>query len=219
MNARLTLGLSVVSALVAGAAGGYLVARHLLQRKYAAELEQEISRTQTFYAMKHKKDEFETVEKAVEALGTPNVEVVVEQAEVAEAVRAFTQYGGHRLPAEGVVQNVFASRVVHDDPSEEEIQARTEEAPYPISHTEFQVNEDEYEQVTIEWYTADEILVDDKDEPVPDPDELVGIDNLRRFGHLSGDPRVIYVRNDARSMDFMIVMNDNSYAQVLGMKD
>lgn len=219
MNAPVILGLSVVSALAAGAAAGYLIAKHQLTKQYARELEQEVSRTQTFYAMKHKKNEFETPESAAATLGTPLPTPEVEVQVMTEAVKAFTQYGGHTLPTQDEKVNIFSRKVVHEDPSDEDLRNRTEEAPYIISYTEFQVNEEEYEQIQIEWYSADEILVDDKDDVVADPDDLVGDYNLKRFGYLSGDPRQLYVRNDVLRTDFSIVMNDNSYAQVLGLRE
>lgn len=218
MNSGTAIAVTSLASLAAGSIAGYFVASHILRKKLAQELQQEIEATKTFYAMKYKKDEFETPEKAAEALGTPVVKVEmtpVDDKLIVDAARALVGYNG----GAGVRRNVFQQRVIHDDPSEADLRARTEEAPYVISYTEFQVNEQEFDQVTLEWYTADAILVDEKDEVVADPDDLVGDDNLEKFGYLSGDPRTVYVRNDAKRLVFEIVMNDNSYATVLGMKD
>lgn len=101
-----------------------------------------------------------------------------------------------------------------------ELASRSEDAPYVISHDEFFQNELDYEQVSLTYYEGDGVLLDDKDMPIPDTDDIVGDDNLVRFGHGSKDNNIVYVRNDHRSMDFEIARSTGEYAvDVLGFDE
>lgn len=218
MNLRVLGISSVVSALAVGGVVGYFVAKHQLEKEYEKRITQELEDAKRVYKTLYKKDEFETPESAAEVLGVHEpVHLVEERALVGNAARSFVQYGGKPVVDEAIVENIFTKQIKHEDPSPEELRNRTEEAPYVISLTEFQVNEPEYDQVTCTYYAGDDQLVDDREEPVADPDDLVGIDNLLKFGHLSGDPRVVYVQNDAKSLQIEINRSEITYAEAAGL--
>jgi hypothetical protein len=92
-----------------------------------------------------------------------------------------------------------------------EIQNRSPEAPYVISHEEFVAGEEGHDREVLTYYEDDEVLVDTRDVPVPDNDVTVGDDNLRRFGHGSHDNNVVYVRNEKLGLDFEIVRHKGSF--------
>jgi hypothetical protein len=59
-----------------------------------------------------------------------------------------------------------------------------------------------------------------KDEVIDEQDELIGLANLSRFGHGSGDPNIVYVRNEEKKLDIEIVHSDRKYAvEVHGFAD
>lgn len=90
------------------------------------------------------------------------------------------------------------------------------EGPYVISLLEFLENEEENIQGKLTWYDGDMTLIDDRDVPIDDVEELVG-DCLTRFGQGSSDPNLVYVRNPKMNLDFEIAWSDGEYTkEVLG---
>lgn len=96
---------------------------------------------------------------------------------------------------------------------EAEVARRVPGVPYLITHEEFMTNEDEWEQHSAEYFNGDDTLVDDQGMPIPDIDAMVGDENLARFGEGSKDPRIVYVRNDEKQMDFEIRLNSGSFGE------
>jgi hypothetical protein len=92
--------------------------------------------------------------------------------------------------------------------------------PYVIHIDEFRQNEPEHSQTTVTYYEKDDVLLDEREQDlISDLDGVVGLNNLQLFGHGSGDPNVVYVRNDAIDSDFEICRNPGSYAEeVHGLK-
>lgn len=90
--------------------------------------------------------------------------------------------------------------------------------PYVVSQIEYDTNEDDNEQVILTWYEEDQTLVDEDENPIDDVEAVVGLDNLKRFGHGSGDSKVVYIRNEMRGMDYEVLHSSASYAEkVLGI--
>jgi hypothetical protein len=90
---------------------------------------------------------------------------------------------------------------------------RTEDAPYVIHRDEYFNNETPFEQMTLTYYEGDDILADSHDTPVDDQDAMVGLGNLSRFGHGSGDPNVVYVRNHELELEIEIVHSDGNFTK------
>lgn len=103
---------------------------------------------------------------------------------------------------------------------EEEKKNRSDDAPYVISKDEFDYDKPEYGKIDLEYYQMEQVLLDDRTEPMTDVDDIVGEANLKRFGHGSGDRRLVYIRNEELETDFEIRMMMGSYAvDVLGLDD
>lgn len=81
---------------------------------------------------------------------------------------------------------------------------------YVISYEDFSDTHKEYEKVSLTYYEEDDTLIDERDELVPCPAGLVG-DALERFGDMSDDENVVYVRNDNFALDFEITKVENGY--------
>lgn len=90
---------------------------------------------------------------------------------------------------------------------------RNPRLPYVIHKDEFDAF-DAYENVTYAWYPLDEVLADEDNNPVANIAEIVGAENLERFGHGSGDPNVVFVRNNALRLQIEITREaGRSYAE------
>ncbi len=219
-------------AVVALGVGGYLGYRYGVKRtalKYEEIMEREIHQAKVFYKRLAKEGEYETPESAVDAL-VPE--------EVVEAISSYQGKGRDRtvpynkithVPPPPVVavesvevttNNVFTASGA--DPRDwdynVEIASRDTTKPYVISFEEFNENEEGHEQATLAYFSSDDTLVDEKDQPIDNTEYTVGDDNLSRFGHGSNDRNVVYVRNERLGMDFEVVRSNGSYSQsVLGI--
>lgn len=79
-----------------------------------------------------------------------------------------------------------------------------------ISNDDFSDNQDDYEVVELSYY-ADDIVIGEDDNIIPDPEDIVG-DALVSFGMLSGDPDIVYVRNPKTRALYEIVRMSVKYA-------
>lgn len=142
----------------------------------------------------------------------PTVPVSVEQAEAQNEL--------NDVAAEEATRNVFAHSADIDGWDQEREEAGRDQArPYVISFDEFNENSYEHEQNTLTWYAGDEILADDRETHLEDVDGLVGEVNLKLFGHGSRDSKVVYIRNEAKEIDFEVTLNPGTYAaEVLGFE-
>lgn len=129
-----------------------------------------------------------------------------------------------------VVRNVFDTAEKY---SEEELSAMAEEAdvesvierdpdiPYVISVAEFMANDDEFDQISITYFDGDDTLADEREQIIPDIENVVGAANLQKFGENgSNDKDVVYIRNERIHTDFEVCREDGKYAvMVLGISE
>jgi hypothetical protein len=208
------------------AAVTYKIASKRIEAAYALRIEEELETTRKFYATFHEKP---SIEKLVKDAGLP----VIEDVELPEDPRpdleitgksqktqynkVVKQYAGNDDPnSETVVEipeevhNIFeATNMVPQD----EVDSRDASKPYVITQDEFV--ESEYPADTLTYYAEDAVLADSQGMPFDNVDRLVGEANLQRFGAGSGDPRIVYVRNEAIDQDWEIVLHDGSYAEIV----
>jgi len=235
-NNPVVLAAVVVVGLAVGAAGGYLVAKTQLQKKYEELSNDEIEKAKRFYA------DFNKVDADGEPL-TP--QQVFESKHSPEAMEALRVYKGE-LPVVDVDEERLLNKIdqtleektveakatigrsdetvnVFSDPGfdlDEEAKYRTADQPYVLTHDEFFESAKNYEMITVTYYAVDDVLCDERDQPIPDTDGTVGDDNLVRFGHGSNDKNVVYVRNDKLESDYEVTKHNGSYLEdVLGMID
>ncbi|MCA1806575.1 MAG: hypothetical protein LC687_01745 [Actinobacteria bacterium] len=115
--------------------------------------------------------------------------------------------------------NVFLQENTDDWDIDEEMLGRTKDYPYVISTDEFFHGESGYSQSGLTFYEGDNVLADEKESDIPYPDPIVGIQNLNRFGEGSGDPLVVYIRNERLSAEYEIIKHEGKYAhEVLGLQ-
>ena len=87
--------------------------------------------------------------------------------------------------------------------------------PYVITPDEFG-SVDEYETISLTYY-SDGVLTDDRDdEPIEDVDDMIGEDSLTHFGEYEDD--AVYVRNERLKTDFEILLDHRSYSDVAEAK-
>lgn len=217
--------------LAVGFAGGYFLQKKVLQLKYEKIADKEIAAMKEHYLRKTVAMEA-TVEKKEKTLE-----------DVSRDVR-YSSEGGDNVPYYkmgsepdkplgspsidlGDHQNVFA---VPDDEEEivvdpswdyaRENKLRQPDVPYAIHQDEFKQGLEGYEKWTLTYFEGDDVLCNKKDEVIEEQDEFIGLGNLSRFGQGSGDPNIVYVRNEEKKLDIEIVHSDRKYAvEVHGFAD
>jgi hypothetical protein len=89
---------------------------------------------------------------------------------------------------------------------------RSQNTPYIIHFDEFTENEPEHDQVSYIYYEGDGALSDTRDTTVDNIDMIVGLKNLRRWGHGSHDPNIVHIRNERLHMDMEVLRDPGSFA-------
>lgn len=201
---------SVLSAGAGAAVAGIVVARRA-EKKYVAIAEKEIADAKEFYKKTYKVDEYsDPVEIAA---GYEDVQIQTdEDEELKQAVEAFNTYRGHPALQDTEAVNVFDTHAV--PVGEENPEGLTHGGkPYVIAHNEFHENAPEFEQSELTYFEQSDTLADSRDEVIVDVEELVGEENLTKFGQNSGDNNIVYVRNEKLEMDFCIVKSGGDFAR------
>lgn len=219
MNLKFVIPMTGIVTFLAGSAIGYLVARKRLQKEFEERLAQEVQSTRDFYAMLRKKENYKTPEEAAKDLSP----------EAVEAVKAMVNYQGISVKqddpeqaeaAKQLVENIFTKTSASEHVSAEDKRNRTEEAPYILDRDEYMENETNYTQSSVTWFAGDSVLIDEREDVIDDVDMTVGERNLVRFGYGSGDPNVLYVRNDMLHIEFEILFSEGKYSkEVAGLGD
>lgn len=242
-NPKVLMTSALLAGVVIGSAATYLVVKKKLESKIRSQADSEIEDVKAHYltfaekpsladlASEYPAEEQEAdLEEAVDILTNEGytsydrVPVVTTAPEVpfesTTATRAVVEAATQDAV---VVRNAFES----DSPDtyfdlEEELKRREErpDQPFVITLEEFNNNETEYEQSTLTYYDGDDVLADQKDAPIDDIDMVIGFENVLRFGHGSGDPNIVYIRNNKLTLDFEVTFSPGKFSkEVLGFQD
>ena len=78
--------------------------------------------------------------------------------------------------------------------------------PMAISLEEYSASDegDDYAKITLTYYPKQQVLLDEDQEPIDDVEMYVGWRALNRFGDMSGNADVVYVRNRRMETDFEV---------------
>ena len=84
--------------------------------------------------------------------------------------------------------------------------------PYIIEAAAFHNTQQWYEKITLTYFEGNDILTDDREDPIDNPEELVGVDYKKFFGIDEDEPDIVFVRNDCNGCDYEICRVPASYA-------
>ena len=229
------LGLTGVAIGAGLGVGAYFLLKKRLKSQYEAELQREIEEVRASYKRRVKRQEYKTPEEAAEALKAysegPSTEkklkVPASDERIAKEVRVVRGEGDEPGYVEEETETTIEENVFIDGKpinpfdwnQEVEESKRDPESPYVISFEEFNENPTDWEQNNLIYYEGDDVLADERDNPIPEIEATVGYDNLNRFGHGSQDPNVVYIRNERTEALFEVIHNDGKFAdQVVGFR-
>lgn len=246
MNKKIII--AAVGGVVGGLAGGFALGYFSTRAKFRNEAEAEIGAMRQ-WAFSVRKEDYPDPEAAVKALhpegtlGTPifdnlseeygagflkqqtedalgKEEVTEEEvSDFANEIKGFESIGALKTP----YQTMFEGEPINPDDHDEEpqnVEIDTNK-PYIISIDEWARGDLEFPQPTLTYYEGDDKLTDEHNRPIDadDVDSIVGIENLTKFGTLSKDENVLYIRNIPRRIDAEIVRDPGTYQEVvLGIK-
>lgn len=179
-------GLKYALVFAGGAAIGVVASWKFFEEKYKKIAQEEIDSVKETWAKKYAKVE----EKE------PEEEVFDSVAEL-EAARAVTkeyeEVAGIYNTMEGGLKSVDEGTI------------------YVIEPEEFG-EIDDYETISLTYYSGDGVLTDENNVPLEDIDEIVGEESLEHFGEFEDDS--VFVRNTKRKCDYEILMDYRLYENV-----
>lgn len=129
----------------------------------------------------------------------------------------YHDYQQHYVPEEKIeggdvnVRNVFVDGAELQQEDYDEDYVKPDSGPYLITKDEMLNGQNIERELT--YYKEDDTLADEHDNVIEDADSLVGNENLQQFGRISGNPRIVFVRNDDLDVDFEINLSDGSYTR------
>jgi hypothetical protein len=180
-------------------------------------------------------EEQELLVKSEEQAASEMIEAAREEAEnyVTTAGHvAYDKVQGEKIKTAGVTitreervevtQNVFEvdpAETGHVDFEEESERRKDAGLPYIISEQEYLENAPNYEQTGLTYFEEDDTLVDAADQVIPAMDDVVGDDNMTKFGYGSKNVNTVFIRNDTMECDFEVSRSHGSYVEeAIGIK-
>jgi hypothetical protein len=198
-----TAGLGVV----AGGGAGYFLAEKRLRLKYEQLAEAEIEEMREHYRARllaKEEQEKPDLETKIQDLG---------YGQPAPAMDGPWPKSDPPIPVEDEeieeVHNVFTDAVEWDQEAENAL--RKDKKIYVIHVDER--GETGFDDTTLTYYEGDDVLAGSDDRVISEVDELVGLENLDRFGHGSNDPAIVYIRNIDHMLEIEVVKSPGTYAE------
>lgn len=147
----------------------------------------------------------------------PKLEEVVEtvtEETVLEVVRDEEMEAEVSEEAEDESHSIFAASDDDWDYDAERAN-RTEDEPYILHVDEYMSDELGFKQADLTYYSGDDMLIDEQLVPVYERSLLGEL----KFGHGSGSPNVVYIRNHKQKAEWQVLLFDGYYErEVLGIE-
>jgi hypothetical protein len=250
INAQTRIALAFTAGVCVGGGVGYLIASHHIKKLAAADLEavQDMFRRVRAEDSKVEEpaNETSTLDQEEDRYQTPAQSIAYEEEVVGlgyitqdrqqRTVKLDPNYvSPDTIPNDLDVEELeYETEPDHEeevehvrnqyegDPDDVTTWDRSPEFPYVITEAEFRLEKQgEYEKDSLIYYAGDDTLAEEDGNFIPDKHGTAGNQNLRDcFGMGSGNPRLLYIRNDRVMADFEISLNDGKYnKEVLGFDD
>lgn len=207
------IALGAVLGLAAGGAVGYFLTRKQLEAQYSLELDETVQEVKDYYNALFiaRSEGYDTVAEAAEALvPETSAEKLVKSAKKQQAEIIEEMEYDKEEPKEltETAANIF-----------EERDKRKPGQPYLIDLEEFMEEyTDEkgrvYDKMNLVWFEGDGVLSDESETMVDNADEIVGLDNMNRFGE-GEDSMILHIRNEKAGTDYEVAKDERSFSHVV----
>lgn len=214
--------------------GGVALGHFLAQKRVQKEIDAELNKI--WHEQLEEKRAKLTVEEVIKEVNPAITRPVVATEEEIQMIEEAQESQNERLIADGKLVSVD----IHPEPSvfpgaeiksvtrifdevipgwdyNAELNAREGQTIYILTHSEFFGEEMEgYTQGTLTYYKGDDMLTDELGVPIVPYRKLVG--RCLNFGHGSGDPEIVFIRNETEKMEWEVILNEGRYEEeVLGL--
>jgi hypothetical protein len=208
------VGFGFVVGAGVGATAAYFLTERSLRLKYNKIADDEIQTMKEHY----REAEMNLIEfqEKIAKRPKPDLDKVVEEL----GYKQESQPVLDEVIEEAEEENVFDAPPVPPWNQDHEMAERNGVDPYVIHLEEFREDDAFDHQATFTYFEGDDVLIDDHDEVVMKRENIIGEGCLSRFGHGSGDPNVVYVRNPRLQHDYEILRHKGHYAkEILGLEE
>jgi len=227
-----------VLTFVLGAGAGFLVAKKVLDKKYAVLVEEEIASVREAFerinARKQAQEEREDLEKpesTSENTYTPPIEPKTDPNGVLtrssldndpyeNAKRDYHKISEKKSPAVAKSKSkkltAKIEKEVRDDAGKTEQdmlnETRVDRAsPYVIDDIQYSEEYDHHDKVSLYYYRVDGVLTEENEELVDDIENLIGHEALKALDMQTN----VWVRNEPLGIDYEIIALNSSYAEAV----
>ena len=231
LDAR-SIGLGMVAGSLLGGLGGYFFAHSRSRREYTARLDAAVAEVKAHYARpvipKGPVPESNRPTWASTIEGTLNKPVKIFKDPAPDPLEGIGDGSLDLEPADETAKAVSEGagpeggdglHALAGVPEGGPVEPDDPDHPFEITEAAFGELADEgFQQISVTYFVADKVLVDDREQPIRDKLGTIGTDNPTGYSpDLSNDPHIRYVRNRRLEVDFEILLDARSYAEtVLG---
>lgn len=191
-----------IPAFILGAAIGAVAAWYISKQRYEQLMAVEADSIKEAYARKYGEQNIVNPEKTEKPEPEPMNEKPSSESEVKKYAEILHKQG--YTPYSSVAE--AAEMLKKDDNF-------IVKEPYVIS-PDIYGEIDNYETITLTYYSGDDTLADDCDDIMHDIEHTVGDEALESFGEYEDD--VVHVRNDRLKVDYEIILDSRKYSEVVG---
>lgn len=198
---------SAASGLLVGAAAGYFAADKKAQLKYRAISEEEILSVKKQYNMVFDPEGYPDEQSATEADRERTHDYLSRLDQLQYSVDASVEVASsvEATPSFAVVPEATEDAKVVEKPNFDEAY------PYPITQEEYHRDEEEYDKLTVTYYSGDDIVADVQDEVMNNAEGLIGNCHKKFMGFDPVDPNVVYVRNHNMKADYEVLFDPMAF--------
>lgn len=216
MDKKVVIAAAALAGAAVGAVSTYFLTRKSIEKKYADSFDAEVEKARTYYKKLYKQDEFATPEKAAENLHTSAKAVdMALPADTLQEIVSKLEYGSAAVTTVRKPTKSEATRRGSKVTNTYEAEYVPRENPYIVTDEEFMNDDTTRAKISLEYFAVDDVLLDEDEQIIDNVEELVGADNLGRFGFRSNDVNVVYIRNDRLEMDFEVTRREGSYKEMM----
>ena len=198
-----------------GAAVGFGACYAIFRKKFDEQYEADIEASKEFYqdSIDELRDKYEkALDEAKNGLKTGDSkgsEEVSEEKEENDPIKRYKRRKEDEKKHEEIVEKTdYAACFKPKNKKGKEV---NNVEPVVITDEEYYVDAKPNINRTFTYFSENDVIVDaDTGEEVPEGFDIIGRDNLDKFGE-SGEEGVLYVRNDLRGIDAMVVLETAEY--------
>lgn len=208
-----------IAVFAVGATAGFLVAKKMLEDRYAEFAQQEIDSVKEAFGKYHpnRKKDVDEINKDYAPAKPPEATLVrssLNENKYEQAKRNYNLIGKSSIEEEidNIIDDVDEVRDAAGKTEEEMDLSKVDRTkPYIITDTEFNEEFDHHDKCSLYYYSADDVLSDEGEDIIDNVENLVGLDAIDALN----ETNIIWVRNEPLAIDYEIIVVNGSFAEIV----